>query len=158
MIDLWYYWRGAEVIGPVSGGELSALGVDGGILPSDTVWREGYEHGVPASRVKNLFPAAGAAVAVAAPTVVAEEAAKEPPPPLYPPAKAARKSRAVAGKGTIIMGQDGKSVRFKMKCTTCGHEDQSVRSKMITKGTMRMNFHCSKCRKVRPTEMNGVDG
>jgi hypothetical protein len=154
MIDLWYYWRGADVIGPVSGSDLSALGVNGGIHPSDTVWREGFEHGVPASRVKNLF-AAESPVAIAAPAVVAAEVVQEPPP-MYAP-KAPRKARAVAGKGTIIMGQDGKTVRYKMKCTTCGHEDQSVRSKAITRGSMRMNFHCSKCRKVRPTEMNGVD-
>lgn len=142
------------MLGPVSGLALAELGRSGGIDPSDTVWREGFDHGVPASRVKNLFPAAATSEEPAAPSarveeVVAPYAGRAMPAP--------RKARAVAGKGTIIMGQDGKTVRYKMKCPTCGHEDSSSRSATITRGTIRTNFHCSKCRKVRKTEMTGVD-
>ena len=149
MIDQWYYWRGDDVLGPVSGVELAKLGSTGGIEPSDTVWREGYEHGVPAGRVKNLFPPT--------PMEAATIEVKADVPPAGRAMPAPKKARAVAGKGTVIMGQNGKTVRFKMKCTTCGHEDSSIRSVNITRGSMRTNFHCSKCRKVRPTEMNGVD-
>jgi ribosomal protein S14 len=150
MIDQWYYWRGGDVLGPISGVALAGLGASGGIQPDDTVWREGYEHGVPAGRVKNLFTP----VPVSAKAMPVEEEQVVPPAArvMLP-----KRARAVAGKGTIIMGQNGKSVRFKMKCTTCGHEDNSVRSVNITRGSMRTNFHCSKCRKVRPTEMTGVD-
>jgi len=151
VIDQWYYWRGGDVVGPISGLALSELGTSGGIEPGDTVWREGFEHGVPASRVKNLFPSVDAPVEPAAPVV---EVAVPPAGRAMPPP---RRARAVAGRGTIIMGQDGKTVRYKMKCTTCGHEDSSSRSATITRGTTRTKFHCPKCRKLRVTEFNGVD-
>jgi hypothetical protein len=70
----------------------------------------------------------------------------------YPPIG---KGRAVAGKGAVIVGQDGTTVKFRMKCTACGHEDSSWRSAPITRGTTRSSFFCPKCRKRREVEVHG---
>jgi hypothetical protein len=66
------------------------------------------------------------------------------------------KARATAGKGAIIVGQDGTNVQFRKKCTTCGHED-TCRSRMpIKQGTTKVGFYCSKCRKRREVEILGI--
>lgn len=52
----WYYAHDGVKIGPFSPAQLKDLADAGAILPVDTVWKEGIEQGVPASRVKNLFP------------------------------------------------------------------------------------------------------
>jgi GYF domain 2 len=51
----WYYGRGTDITGPFSGPELAHLANSGTVLPTDTVWQEGVEMGVLATRVKNLF-------------------------------------------------------------------------------------------------------
>lgn len=113
-------------------------------------------------------PTAAAAVAetaksggesdLAAPAAVTPSASSVPTSALgqgssyYPPVG---KARAVAGKGAVIVGQDGTTVKFRMKCTTCGHEDNSWRAIPITRGTTRSSFYCPKCRKRRDCEVHG---
>ena len=134
MSDLWFYGRGSDITGPVSRPELAELVAAGGVLPTDMVWRDGIEDGVPAAQVPDLFPNAPMAGTRA-----------EPP----------KKGRAVAGKGVVIMGQDGKTVKYRGKCTTCGHEDSSWKTIPIPRGTARTGFFCSKCKKRRDGEVHG---
>jgi hypothetical protein len=56
MADQWYYATGERRFGPFSARQLRALAASGKILPTDTIWKAGIEKGVPASKVKNLFP------------------------------------------------------------------------------------------------------
>jgi GYF domain 2 len=145
MTDQWYYGRGADITGPVSGRELADLAAGGQLQPTDTVWQEGAEDGVPADRVEYLFSAAALIgdepAPVAAPAVIA-------PPPR-------KTGRAVAGKGVVLFGQDGATVKFRAKCTTCGREDASWKSIAIPRGTHRSSFFCPKCRKRRDVEIYG---
>jgi GYF domain 2 len=181
----WFYGRGSDISGPVSDGELVELAASGKVLPSDTVWRQGREAGVSAAKVRYLFaapvPIAPASVATVPESnvqtvglttalpepddvnLVATPAADEPvsaesaiiPPPVPPPAPA-RSARAIAGKGTVIVGQDGKTVKFRMKCTICGKEDSSWKSLPIPRGIARSSFFCPKCRKRQDCELQGV--
>jgi hypothetical protein len=65
------------------------------------------------------------------------------------------RARAVAGRGTVIVGQDGTNVQFRKKCSTCGHED-NCRSRMpIKTGVTKVGFYCPKCRKRRDVEIQG---
>src|SRR5688572_3498232 len=116
MADQWYYGRGSLIFGPVSGVQLAGLAAGGEVRPTDTVWKDGVEAGVPANKVKHLFRAAtppgpaaepagsppgeavGSAPAAAGPVPVAGP----PPMPALPPAK---RARATAGKGALIVGQ-----------------------------------------------------
>ena len=133
MSDLWFYGRGSDITGPVSMADLTGLVAAGGVLPTDTVWRDGVEDGVPAAQVPQLFP----------------------PAALAGTRPATKNARATAGKGVVIMGQDGKTVKFKGKCTTCGHEDASWKTIAIPRGTARTGFFCSKCKKRRDGEIHG---
>jgi hypothetical protein len=179
MIDQWYYWHELEVLGPFSGKQLVDLAAAGGILPEDIVWKDGVEGGVAAHTVKHLFavppPLAITVVTTEAPgtspVAVSAEVAKvadataepaaapveEPPKSTWDRGRATSsgKARAVAGKGAIIVGQDGKTVKFRMKCTVCGHEDSSWQSMTIARGTTRKMFYCPKCRKKCSVEVNG---
>ena len=139
MADQWYYGRGAEIHGPFSGWQVAELADAGTVLSTDTVWEDGAEDGVPASSIAHLFPSG---------TVIALPVAVPPPMP-------AKKGRAVAGPGASIVGQDGTTVRFRMKCTTCGREDNSSQTRAITRGTIRVGFFCAKCKKRRTAELNG---
>lgn len=140
MADQWFYGRGSDITGPVTGPELSGLAAGGTVLPTDTVWRDGVEEGVPAGQVPDLFPAQPVA-----------------PTPTAPAGYRAMttNARAVAGKGAMIIGQDGKTVKFRMKCTTCGKEDSSWKSIAIPHGVARAGFYCAKCRKRRDAEIYG---
>jgi hypothetical protein len=183
MIDLWYYWHEAAILGPFSGKQLVALASAGDILPDDIVWREGVEGGVSANKVQHLFvtpllstpsvtaapsevsPVAGTSQvserkpgdATAAPAV---SVAVEPPKSTWDRGRATSggKARAVAGKGTIIVGQDGVTVKFRMKCTVCGYEDSSWKNMTISRGTTRHPFYCPKCRKRCQVEIHGHVG
>jgi hypothetical protein len=127
MPDLWFYGRGADITGPVAGPELARLAAGGTVLPTDTVWRDGVEDGVPAARVPGLFPLA----------------------------PAVRSARAVAGNGVVIVGQDGVSVKYRGKCTACGREEAGWKTIPIPRGTARVGFFCPKCRKRRDGEIHG---
>jgi GYF domain 2 len=62
MSDRWYYAHDDNKIGPFSDRQLMALAVLGEILRTDTIWKEGVEKGVLATKVQYLFPAAAPAV------------------------------------------------------------------------------------------------
>ena len=51
---------------------------------------------------------------------------------------------------------DGKTVKFRMKCTICGKEDSSWKSISIPRGMARSSFFCPKCRKRQDCELQGV--
>jgi GYF domain 2 len=173
MTDQWYYWSGSDIIGPFSGTALADLAATGKVLPTDIVWREGVERGVPAGQVRNLFPAAPSDSAPPAQAAPPSPGPADSPPvsqPAAPPApvrggwdvgragSASGKARAVAGKGAMIVGQDGNTVKYLMKCTTCGCEDRSWRTMPITRGTTRVTFFCPKCRRARAVEVHGHMG
>jgi hypothetical protein len=224
MADRWFYSHGDSKIGPCSARQMRELASSGGVLPTDTVWKEGIEKGVLASKVKNLFlPVSacprGAEVPVAAALPVSPPAPAVPndlaalrqaeaplpspepqpepaeptselvPEESWPPkpvssaaapapvaseatprpqgqrsttspvsawqSRHARKGRATAGRGAIIVGQDGVNVKYRKKCTGCQHEDYSTNIMPIRNGVMRVGFHCPKCRKSRDVEIHG---
>jgi hypothetical protein len=148
MIDRWFYGRGVEIFGPVSGSELAQLANVGGVLPTDTVWKNDIEAGVPAHAVKRLFSPSN-------PQAAAEVEPVQPVPIPKPISPSPRPARAVAGKGAVIVGQDGKNVKVRMKCSTCGYDDSSWKTIPITRGTTRLGFFCPKCRRKRDGEING---
>jgi hypothetical protein len=181
MIDQWYYWHDAEVLGPFSGKQLFDLAAAGQIIPTDTVWKDGVEAGVQASRVQHLFstvPGSELPVptvvqatpgALTAATVPADSAGKpaEVAPPVAPEPiqrwdgvnnSKGGKARAVAGAGAVIVGQDGKNVKFLMKCTTCSFQSSTWKTIPITRGTTKVAFYCNKCRKQKQAEVNGFIG
>ena len=183
----WYYGRGSEITGPMSGAELSGLAAAGDVLPTDTVWQEGVEDGVPASQVRNLFrptpaaattevaPADGAATAVElsgvmgvvgdappavdatiGPTVAHAETEPAAAPGFVGGWQSAPKTgRAMAGKGVVLVAQDGANVKYRGKCGTCGREDSSWKTIPIPRGSARVSFFCPKCRKRREGEIFG---
>ncbi len=77
------------------------------------------------------------------------------PAPQQPPV---RKLRAVVIKGATIVGQDGTSVKFRKKCTECGHEDSSYNTLRITTGGMNAVLFCPKCRKKQEVKLQGLQG
>jgi predicted RNA-binding Zn-ribbon protein involved in translation (DUF1610 family) len=160
MADQWYYWHDAEILGPYSANHLAGLAAAGTILPTDTIWKDGIERGQPASSVKHLFPIVSAILETPTETAAAVE-----PKPLTSegmpaswfsgPVTKATTRRAVAGKGAILVGQDGTTVKFRKKCTTCGQEDSSYKSIAISRGTTRVSFYCPKCRRAQAVEIHG---
>ena len=158
MHDRWYYGRGSDITGPVSGRELFDLAHAGTVILTDTIWQEGNETGVAAGTVKNLFPIALLVNDNAIPTFILNVSPEieVAPPEINPiPRVEPKKARATAGKGVVLVGQDGKTVKYRMKCTVCNHEDPSWKSIAIPRGTHRTNFYCPKCRKKRDCEING---
>lgn len=177
MADEWYYWRDTEVLGPFSGRLFAGLVSAGVLLPTDTVWKGDVEEGVPAASIRNLFPSGptkaappdtiagesdagnGGAIDKTGQTATSSPAdAREVPAPWFcgPSAtKVTSKARAVAGKGALIVGQDGTTVKYRKKCTVCGHEDSSWKTAAITRGTTRVTFFCPKCRKSCAVEIHG---
>jgi hypothetical protein len=178
VIEQWYYWHESEILGPFSGNQLVNLAAAGDILPDDIVWKDGVEGGVPAHKVNHLFGAPStltpeATASESIPTTgttqegkpaIATGTATQPASPVEEVPKSSwdrgratssGKARAVAGKGTVLVGQDGVTVKFRMKCTVCGFEDSSWKSRSITRGTTRLPFYCPKCRKKCNVEIHG---
>jgi GYF domain 2 len=172
MVSQWYYGRGSDISGPASGQELSDLADSGQLLRTDTVWQEGVEDGVKAGSMESLFTPVvvpsfvpgeipneiglveiGAQVEYARASVLTEQVLT-PPAPVKPPPVS--RARATAGKGAVIVGQDGKNVKFQMKCSTCGHQDTSWKTIAIPRGIARASFYCQKCRKKRDAEIHGM--
>jgi len=56
MAQQWFYSKGDQKIGPVSSTELQSLAKSGKLSPNDFVWKEGVPSGLPANKVKGLFP------------------------------------------------------------------------------------------------------
>lgn len=52
----WYYAKGDEKIGPVSGSDLKQLASGGKLLPADYVWRTDWQDWKRADTLKGLFP------------------------------------------------------------------------------------------------------
>jgi len=84
MASQWYYGAGDNRQGPFTDQQLRDLAVDGRIQPTDTIWKEGVEQGIPAHRVKNLLPPG------ATPMAPPPEAPFAPPPSLDASPEAAR--------------------------------------------------------------------
>ena len=55
MADRWFYTHDGQKIGPCSGQQLKEFAACGGILPTDTVWKDGIEKGSLARKVRYLF-------------------------------------------------------------------------------------------------------
>ena|SRR5438270_10884736 len=161
MTDQWYYERATQKHGPYSSDRLRALAADGSIHLTDTIWKEGVDRGLVASKVKNLFPAALPAAMPAPPPLLAKDvpvapADAAPAKPAEPPKKPVHQARAIAGRGLVIISQDGVNVWFKKKCFVCGFEDAMRAKMMIKRGANRMSFLCNKCRKMRDAEFQGI--
>jgi hypothetical protein len=219
----WFFEQGGKSYGPFLSGQLKKMAATGKIHLEDTVWKEGLDKRVPASRVRYLFEAAHRVAVAAADAQVlpAPELARPPtqrPPPMSASAEAeaaapadssvagvdpldfpddaglvplddtkipssydeapeeapavqpqakkspdprreepeARKKRVISVKGGVLMGQDGERAKVRKKCTRCSHEDTSISSLSIPKGSMRMNFYCPKCRKNSIVEIFGA--
>jgi hypothetical protein len=112
-----FYTRGGQRFGPVSGEELKKKAVSGDLSPSDLIWREGMENWAQAVRVKGLFPAVPAqppelplpAVPAAKPTGAVSEAgpqAADTKPPQIDPSEAARLIAGHARAAAIAAGGD----------------------------------------------------
>jgi GYF domain 2 len=76
-------------------------------------------------------------------------------PPARPP-EPARKRRAVALKGAVVLSQDGHSVQYRKKCTQCGHEDTCRSTMLIGHGVTRTHFFCPRCRKSQQVQLQGM--
>ena len=95
----WYFGRDEAKDGPFTASQMQALAASGELRPTDTVWKEGVERGVVATRVAHLFTgthpspppvADGTAVIVPVPAPVAPSSAPPsateslPPPDSLP--------------------------------------------------------------------------
>jgi GYF domain 2 len=87
--------------------------------------------------------------------LVSEENIPVPVSRPIPPPPHVRKRRAAAGRGATIVSQDGTTVKYRKKCTVCGHEDSSWGTMPIPNGMSRTGFYCPKCRKRREVEIQG---
>jgi hypothetical protein len=56
MADRWFYTHDGQKNGPCSGQQLKEFAACGGILPTDTVWKDGIAKGSLARKVRYLFP------------------------------------------------------------------------------------------------------
>lgn len=159
MADQWYYEHETTKRGPFSAHQLRELAAEGRIGLTDIIWKDGVGRGLVASKVKNLFAPAPLATLppplAPAETPVPKVAAGKPAVP-EPAQKQVRQARAVAGRGIVLISQDGVSVWFKKKCFVCGFEDAMRGKMMIKRGSNRMTFLCAKCRKMREAEFQGI--
>lgn len=55
-IVTWYFMTQGKKRGPVDVARLKYLVLNGGLLPTDVVWREGLSEWIPATQVEGLFP------------------------------------------------------------------------------------------------------
>jgi hypothetical protein len=199
MASQWYYGERDNRQGPFTDQQLRALADQGRIQPTDMIWKQGIEQGVPAHRVKNLLVAGAATVAPVVTTLAspppetaeyapptetpaaqpetaeyapaaetpeaepeaegeAKEEAKPPERPAETPKSQvkARKPKAVAIRGCVIVSQDGETVIFTKKCVECGMAETGRSRRPIRMGTTRDTYFCKKCRKVRPVEILGM--
>jgi hypothetical protein len=174
MADEWFYGRNESRLGPFSSAQLRELASAGKIEPTDTVWKAGIEKGVLAHKVKNLFPSAEVAPPPEPPTVPPPPPTALPPPevpvrsevqpltggsktfmPPKPQKEPERKARATAGRGAILVSQDGHAVHYRKKCIKCDFIGPSKHRMVIRSGVTRLSFYCPKCRKLQPVEISG---
>jgi len=170
----WYFASDQARFGPFTAAQLQELATQGRILPTDTVWRDGTERGVPAAKVKHLFAPLPADVvpagirlkpevedtgraALASPAPVeAPEPSTLAAPATKPPVKRVMKGRAVGVKGAVILSVHGESVRYRKQCTTCNHLDACTNMVPLRNGVTRSSFFCPKCRKAREVLVQGI--
>jgi hypothetical protein len=95
MVDQWYYGAEGSRQGPFSPRELLELANSGRIRPTDTVWKEGVPTGVPAHRVKNLFPRT-AATSTGSPAAPASVPDARTPAGVAPPETARQEGKSDA--------------------------------------------------------------
>jgi hypothetical protein len=67
-----------------------------------------------------------------------------------------RKKRVLSTKGAVLSSQDGVMMKFRKQCVKCNHLDNSMTTMPIPNGGARMNFYCTKCKKSRQVEIQGV--
>jgi hypothetical protein len=64
------------------------------------------------------------------------------------PKKPAKKGRAMAMKGAVIISQNGETAQYRKKCVKCGHEDACRTTLPIRNIVTTTSFFCPKCRKA----------
>jgi hypothetical protein len=64
--------------------------------------------------------------------------------------------RATAVSGAVIVGQDEESVRYRKKCSKCGHTSSAITTMPIRNEVTRTSFYCPKCRKLRDVVIQGT--
>lgn len=77
----YYYSSGDQRLGPVTGQQLKDLARNGQITPTDTIWRDESEKGMPAGRIKGLFPSESLPSGMNAPTATPAHPRRSPNPP-----------------------------------------------------------------------------
>jgi hypothetical protein len=60
----------------------------------------------------------------------------------------------MAGKGVVIVGHDGATVKYRGKCTACGRETAGWKTIPIPRGASRVGFFFAKCRKRQDGEIH----
>lgn len=105
---------------------------------------------------KDVAASADAPAPLVHPKLTKQEVSPPSSPVPNPRQSHVRKARAVAGKGTTIVGQDGTYVQVRKKCTVCGQENSSRSNVMIRSGLNKVSFFCPKCKRRREAEFQGV--
>lgn len=167
MADQWYFASDNKRIGPFSAEQLKKLAAEGSLLPTDTVWKEGIEKGVVATKVKHLFPEPKIHVfpAIAhprpeTPFPLAEGADLQPKEAAFsnhnelsPQREATPTGKATLIKGAVLISQDGKKVVYKKRCSRCGTKDRFPTTLPLKEGVYRGRFFCPQCRRTGPVEI-----
>src|SRR5262245_49721869 len=125
----------------------------------------GAAAGPPSPAAVSSSPLPGSPGSTGEPGPAAADGAGSPPPasprqavpregpPTQP--EPARKRRAVALKGAVLLSQDGVYVHYRKKCPQCGFEDSCRSSMLIGQGVCRAFFFCRKCRKNQEVHIQG---
>ena len=79
-MDRWFYLHQGRTCGPVSGDQLYGLAANGGLAPTDPIWRQDIPPGeaVPAGSVLVFFLAGGKAIPQASPPLAYPPSAPTP--------------------------------------------------------------------------------
>ncbi len=163
----WFYAHDGHKLGPFSGLQMKEFAARGEVMPTDTVWKAGVDAGVEASRIKNLFATPNADSSPPPADVAVAEPPIPPPletsnPELIPleapqrnknetPSEKPKPTRrpTASAKGADIVGVTETDVRYRMKCSDCGHKDSSTRTIRVANKTIKSGFFCPKCKKRR---------
>jgi hypothetical protein len=68
----------------------------------------------------------------------------------------AKKGRATAVRGAVLISQDGETVHYRKKCLKCGYEDATRSSMRIRNIVSTGRFFFPKCRKSGEVVLRGV--
>lgn len=80
MADQWHVGRHGRVEGPFSPDQMRQMVVEGRIVPTDLVWKEGMAGWLPATQVPGLIPSAGAGGRTSAVSPPSTRRVGAPPP------------------------------------------------------------------------------